>query len=111
MGLGGQYTFTLRRKFTVLPAEGFSSGTQALNLMEQLSNNILPKGISYDWTATSFQEKQVGSQACFIYALSITLVFMVLAALYESWTSPLAVVLVCPHGVSRRPLGFNDAGL
>ncbi|MDD5461633.1 MAG: multidrug efflux RND transporter permease subunit [Methylococcales bacterium] len=76
-------------------APGFSSG-QALNLMEQISKNILPKGISFDWTATSFQEKQVGSQAYFIYALSITLVFMVLAALYESWTSPLAIVLVVP---------------
>ncbi|EGW20372.1 efflux RND transporter permease subunit [Methylobacter tundripaludum] len=76
-------------------APGFSSG-QALNLMEQLANNVLPKGMSFDWTATSFQEKQVGNQAYFIYALSITLVFMVLAALYESWTSPLAVVLVVP---------------
>jgi hydrophobic/amphiphilic exporter-1 (mainly G- bacteria), HAE1 family len=76
-------------------AVGFSSG-QALNLMEQLANKTLPKGISFDWTATSFQEKQVGNQAYFIYALSITLVFMVLAALYESWTSPLAVVLVVP---------------
>jgi HAE1 family hydrophobic/amphiphilic exporter-1 len=76
-------------------AAGFSSG-QALNLMEQISANILPKGIQFDWTATSFQEKQVGRQAYFIYALSITLVFMVLAALYESWTSPLAVVLVVP---------------
>ncbi len=76
-------------------APGFSSG-QALNLMEQLSSNVLPKGINFDWTATSFQEKQVGNQAYFIYALSITLVFMVLAALYESWPSPLAVVLVVP---------------
>ena len=76
-------------------APGFSSG-QALNLMEQVSNKTLPKGIGFDWTATSYQEKQVGNQAYFIYALSITLVFMVLAALYESWTSPLAVVLVVP---------------
>ena len=76
-------------------ARGFSSG-QAISLMEQLANNTLPKGISFDWTATSFQEKQVGNQAYFIYALSITLVFMVLAALYETWASPLAVVLVVP---------------
>lgn len=76
-------------------ATGFSSG-QALNLMEQISGNVLPKGIRFDWTATSFQEKQVGNQAYFIYALSITLVFMVLAALYESWTNPLAVVMVVP---------------
>ena len=52
--------------------------------------------MAYDWTATAYQEKQVGNQAYFIYALSITLVFMVLAALYESWTSPAAVILVVP---------------
>jgi HAE1 family hydrophobic/amphiphilic exporter-1 len=76
-------------------APGFSSG-QALNLMEQVAKNTLPDGISYDWTATAYQEKQIGSQAYFIYALSITLVFLVLAAQYESWTSPAAVILVVP---------------
>ena len=64
--------------------------------MEQVAQNTLPRGMSYDWTATAYQEKQVGPQAYFIYALSITLVFMVLAALYESWTSPAAVILVVP---------------
>ena len=73
----------------------FSSG-QALKLMEQLAADALPQGMGYDWTATSYQEKQVGYQAYFIYALSITLVFMVLAALYESWTSPAAVILAVP---------------
>jgi HAE1 family hydrophobic/amphiphilic exporter-1 len=77
------------------PAPGFSSG-QALSLMEQVAKNTLPDGISYDWTATAYQEKQVGNQAYFIYALSITLVFLVLAAQYESWTSPGAVILVVP---------------
>lgn len=67
-----------------------------MNLMEQLAAKTLPKGIGLDWTATSYQEKQVGKQAYFIYGLSIVLVFIVLAALYESWTSPLAVVLVVP---------------
>lgn len=76
-------------------APGFSTG-QALNLMEQVAANNLPRGMAYDWTATSYQEKRVGPQAYFIYALSITLVFMVLAALYESWTSPAAVILVVP---------------
>ncbi len=78
-----------------IAAPGFSSG-QALSLMEQVAANTLPKGMAYDWTATAYQQKQVGSQAYFIYALSITLVFMVLAALYESWTSPGAVILVVP---------------
>jgi hydrophobic/amphiphilic exporter-1 (mainly G- bacteria), HAE1 family len=76
-------------------APGFSSG-QALTAMEQLAARALPRGMGYDWTATSYQEKQIGYQAYFIYALSITLVFMVLAALYESWTSPAAVLLAVP---------------
>ncbi|MGD0827853.1 MAG: multidrug efflux RND transporter permease subunit [Desulfobaccales bacterium] len=78
-----------------IAAPGFSSG-QALNLMEQVAANNLPQGMAYDWTATAYQEKQIGLQAYFIYGLSITLVFMVLAALYESWTSPAAVILVVP---------------
>ena len=76
-------------------APGYSSG-QALELMEQVADHTLPRGMAYDWTATAYQEKGVGKQAYFIYALSITLVFMVLAALYENWTSPAAVILVVP---------------
>ncbi len=76
-------------------APGYSSG-QALAVMEQLASNTLPQGISFDWTSTSYQEKQVGSQAYVIYALSIILVYLVLAALYESWTSPAAIILVVP---------------
>ncbi|MGE5442054.1 MAG: efflux RND transporter permease subunit, partial [Bacteroidota bacterium] len=76
-------------------APGFSSG-EALNLMEQVAENTLPAGMSYDWTATAYQEKQIGNQAYFIYALSLTLVFLVLAAQYESWTSPAAVILTVP---------------
>jgi len=77
------------------PAPGFSSG-QALNLMKQVANHTLPQGVSFDWTATAYQEEQVGNQAYFIYALSILLVFLVLAAQYESWTNPAAVILVVP---------------
>ena len=76
-------------------APGFSSG-QALATMEQLAAETLPEGMAYDWTSTSYQERKVGYQAYLIYALSIVLVYMVLAALYESWTSPAAVVLVVP---------------
>ncbi len=76
-------------------APGFSSG-QALSRMEQIAESALPQGMAYDWTSTSYQEKQVGYQAYFIYALSFILVYMVLAALYESWTSPAAILLVVP---------------
>ena len=91
-------------------APGFSSG-QALNLMEQVAKNTLPEGISYDWTATAYQEKLVGSQAYFIYALSITLVFLVLAAQYESWTSPAAVILVVPMAMVGVILALIARGL
>ncbi|MDD3580433.1 MAG: multidrug efflux RND transporter permease subunit [Desulfobacca sp.] len=76
-------------------APGFSSG-QALKLMDQVAEHNLPQGMAYDWTATAYQEKQLGNQAYFIYALSILLVFLVLAAQYESWFSPAAVILVVP---------------
>ena len=58
-----------------------------------MANHNLPQGISYDWTATAYQETQVGNQAYFIYALAIILVFLVLAAQYESWFNPAAVIL------------------
>jgi len=77
------------------PVPGASSG-EALALMEQVARANLPAGINFDWTATAYQEKQVGNQAYFIYALSIILVFLVLAAQYESWTNPAAVILVVP---------------
>jgi HAE1 family hydrophobic/amphiphilic exporter-1 len=77
------------------PAPGSSSG-QALELMEQVADHNLPPGIGYDWTTISYQEKLVGNQAYFIYALSIILVFLVLAAQYESWFDPAAVILVVP---------------
>ncbi len=76
-------------------APGFSSG-EALKEMEKLAASTLPQGMDYDWTSTSYQEKQVGYQAYFIYALSIILVYLVLAALYESWSAPGAIILVVP---------------
>ncbi len=90
-------------------APGFSSG-QALSLMEQLAAETLPEGMAYDWTSTSYQEKKVGSQAYFIYAISIILVYMVLAALYESWTSPGAVILVVPMALVGVLLALISRG-
>ncbi len=79
-------------------APGFSSG-QALNLMEQLARQKLPATMGFEWTGMSFQEKQVGSEAIVIFALAIVLVFLVLAAQYESWTNPAAVIMVVPLAV------------
>ncbi len=74
---------------------GYSSG-EALNLMEQMASAKLPTSMGFEWTGMSYQEKQVGSEAIMIFALAILLVFLVLAAQYESWTSPTAVILVVP---------------
>lgn len=73
----------------------YSTG-QALELMQQISGEILPQGMGYEWTGLSYQEKLLGSQIYFIFALSVTLVYLVLAAQYESWTDPIAVILVVP---------------
>jgi HAE1 family hydrophobic/amphiphilic exporter-1 len=77
---------------------GYSSG-QALNLMEQLADRKLPTSMGYEWTGMSFQEKQVGSEAILIFGLAIILVFLVLAAQYESWANPAAVIMVVPLAV------------
>ncbi len=78
-------------------APGFSTGA-ALTEMEQLAAK-LPPGFGYEWTGTSREEKLAGSQAMILYGFAILAVFLCLAALYESWTIPLSVVLVVPLGV------------
>jgi hydrophobic/amphiphilic exporter-1 (mainly G- bacteria), HAE1 family len=77
------------------PAPGYSSG-QALDTMERVANANLPQNIGYNWTGLSYQEKLIGNQAYFIFALSIALVFLVLAAQYESWSNPAAVIITVP---------------
>ncbi len=77
------------------PAIGQSSG-QAMAIMEDMAAAKLPQGVDFQWTGMSFQEKQVGSEVYLIFGLAILLVFLVLAAQYESWSSPLAVILSVP---------------
>jgi multidrug efflux pump len=78
-------------------APGQSSGA-AMREMEKLIAQ-LPHGIGYEWTGLSYQEVLSGSQAPFLYGLSLLVVFLCLAALYESWSVPLSVILVVPLGV------------
>ena len=91
------------------PAPGTSSG-DAMATMEQLISQ-LPAGIGFEWTATSYQEKLSGSQAPALYALSILVVFLCLAALYESWSVPFAVILVVPLGIIGALLAAYMRGL
>ena len=78
-----------------LPATGFSSG-QAMQLMEQIADKTLPPGTGYEWTAMSYQEKVVGGQIYFVFALAMLLVYFVLAGQYESWYAPISVILAVP---------------
>jgi multidrug efflux pump len=79
------------------PAPGRSSG-EAMNTMEELASK-LPPGIGYEWTGLSYQERMAGSQAPALYAISLLVVFLCLAALYESWAIPFSVMLVVPLGI------------
>jgi HAE1 family hydrophobic/amphiphilic exporter-1 len=76
-------------------APGFSSG-QALTLMEQMAATKLPTSMGFEWTGMSYQEKQVGGEAIFIFALAVLMVYLILSAQYESWSNPTAVILVVP---------------
>ncbi len=79
-------------------APGASSG-QAIAAMQELAGRLLPAGTAYEWSGLAFQEIEAGSRAGFVFALSALFVFLVLAAQYESWLVPLAVILAVPLGV------------
>jgi multidrug efflux pump len=91
------------------PAPGKSSG-EAMKTMERLAAK-LPEGIGYAWTGLSQQERESGAQAPALYALSILVVFLLLAALYESWSIPLSVIMVIPLGVIGALLATSIRGL
>jgi len=94
-------------------APGVSTG-EALATMERLAAQILPQGLTFEWTELAFQEKQTGDTALFIFALSVVFVFLLLAAQYESWILPLAIILIVPMsmlsalgGVALRGMDNN----
>ncbi|MDD4847908.1 MAG: multidrug efflux RND transporter permease subunit [Bacteroidales bacterium] len=91
-------------------AAGFSSG-QAMTLMEQLSDQTLNNQFGYEWTSMSYQEKRASSSTAVIYALAFILIFLVLSAQYESWTSPVAVLLGVPLALAGAILGNLIMGL
>lgn len=91
------------------PAPGFSTG-EAMNAIEELIAK-LPAGIDHEWTGLSFQERMSESQAPLLYAFSILVIFLVLAALYESWTVPISIVLALPLGVLGGIVASSSRGL
>lgn len=90
-------------------APGRSTG-EAMNMMEELASK-LPSGVGYDWTGMSYQERLSGNQAPSLYAISLIVVFLCLAALYESWSIPFSVMLVVPLGVVGALVAATLRGL
>ena len=91
------------------PAPGRSSG-EAMQAMEEAVAK-LPQGFGFDWTGLSYQERMSGSQAPMLYAFSIFVIFLCLAALYESWTIPIAILLVLPLGVIGGIIASSSRGM
>jgi HAE1 family hydrophobic/amphiphilic exporter-1 len=91
------------------PAAGRSSG-EAMQAMEGFVKK-LPQGLGFDWNGLSYQERQAGSQAAPIYVFSILVIFLCLAALYESWSIPISILLVLPLGAIGGVIGTSLRGL
>ncbi|MGV8920364.1 MAG: efflux RND transporter permease subunit [Pseudomonas sp.] len=91
------------------PAPGYSTG-QAMDEVERIAK-LMPPGIGYAWAGLSYEERLSGSQAPALYALSLLVVFLCLAALYESWSIPIAVMLVVPLGVIGALMATSLRGL
>jgi hydrophobe/amphiphile efflux-1 (HAE1) family protein len=91
-------------------ATGFSS-SEALATMERLAAEILPDGISYEWTELAYQQKQAGSSAILAFVFAVIFVFLLLVALYESWTLPLSVILIVPMCLLGAISGVYIAGM
>ncbi|WP_206929341.1 efflux RND transporter permease subunit [Roseococcus thiosulfatophilus] len=89
---------------------GVSTG-QAIALMERVLAEHLPEGFTYEWTEIALQEKLVGNTAPIAFGLAVVFVFLVLAAMYESWLLPLAIVLIAPMSVLAALMGVRYAGL
>ena len=91
-------------------AEGNSSG-DALAAMEKLADQVLPNGISYEWTELAYQQKKTGNTAVIAFILAVLFVFLLLAAQFESWVLPLAVILIVPMCLFSAMIGVDIAGM
>jgi len=97
-------------EITAANAPGYSTG-QAMAIMEKIARDTLPRGYGFDWTNIAYQEKKSGGEIIIIFALAVMMVFLVLAAQYESWIIPLAIVFAVPLGVFGAIAGQFLRGL
>ncbi|MEZ9899321.1 efflux RND transporter permease subunit [Vibrio breoganii] len=92
------------------PAPGFSSG-DAIAAMERVAAEMLPQGYQYEWTGMAYQEKLAGNQAIYAFALALIFIYLFMVAQYESWTIPIAIILVVPIATLGSFLALNLAGI
>ena len=93
-----------------LAAPGYSSG-QAIQSLETLAKQVLPAGMTYEWTSTAYQEKVAGNMSYYIFMLSLILVYLILAGQYENWVTPLAIILSVPLALTGTVLVLSMLGL
>lgn len=91
------------------PAPGYSSG-QATDAIEKIVRETLPDGMAYEWTDLTYQEKQAGNSALYIFPLAVLLAFLILAAQYNSWSLPFAVLLIAPMALLSAIAGVWLSG-
>ncbi|ENW00223.1 hypothetical protein F938_00867 [Acinetobacter bereziniae LMG 1003 = CIP 70.12] len=91
------------------PAPGYSSG-QAADAIEKIVKETLPQGMTYEWTDLTYQEKMAGNTALFIFPLTVILAFLILAAQYNSWSMPFAVLLIAPMALLSAIVGVWLSG-
>ena len=89
---------------------GYSTG-QVIELVEELAKDVLPEGMGIEWTDLAYQEKRAGNTSMYIFALCVVFVFLLLSALYESWTLPLSVILIVPLVLLFAILGVYLRGM
>ncbi|MFA0449329.1 efflux RND transporter permease subunit [Vibrio breoganii] len=92
------------------PGPGYSSG-DAIAAMERVAEEMLPQGYQYEWTGMAYQEKLAGNQAIYAFALALIFIYLFMVAQYESWTIPIAIILVVPIATLGSFLALNLAGL
>jgi multidrug efflux pump len=105
-------------RYNMYPAAGITgagkpgvSSRDAINIMESIANSELPKSMAYEWTEMAYLELMAGNTAMIIFGLAVVMVFLVLAAQYESWAMPMAVILVVPMCLLCSIVGLGVAGI
>ena len=108
--MGMRYNMYASTAITGNPAPGTSSG-EAIRLLQEIAEQELPRSMAFDWTELAFMQLQAGNTATMVFGLAVVFVFLVLAAQYESWKLPLAVILVVPMCLLCSLIGVSMAGM